>query len=317
MRLGLRTRFTDGRSSVYLCVIGSVHGGSCGCWGRSRFASGTGPSSWAPASSGRYSRCSRWSRAGRCRPTGSRRACGATSCRRARRRWCSSTSRTCGALLDGDGVANRHPRPRLRAAAGRAAMSTPCASSGLLGESRPREALALWRGDALADLADEPFAAAEIRRLEELRAAGVGVRDRRRPRGRSPRRGDRRARRAGRRAPAARAPARPADARALSRRPPVRGAGGLPRRARARSSSEIGVEPGAELRRLHERSSPRIRRSTCPRRPSRDARAAAAPAATRCSSAPPRCCSPASPRSASSACSSPRACRASTRTRSG
>jgi DNA-binding SARP family transcriptional activator len=32
-----------------------------------------------------------------------------------------------------------------------------------------REALNLWRGPALADLADEPFAAAEIRRLEELR----------------------------------------------------------------------------------------------------------------------------------------------------
>jgi ABC-type transport system substrate-binding protein/DNA-binding SARP family transcriptional activator len=36
-------------------------------------------------------------------------------------------------------------------------------------ETRPRDALALWRGEALADLADEPFAAAEIRRLEELR----------------------------------------------------------------------------------------------------------------------------------------------------
>ena len=32
----------------------------------------------------------------------------------------------------------------------------------------PREALALWRGDALADVAGEPFAAAEVRRLEEL-----------------------------------------------------------------------------------------------------------------------------------------------------
>ena len=32
-----------------------------------------------------------------------------------------------------------------------------------------RAALALWRGTALADLADEPFAGAEIRRLEELR----------------------------------------------------------------------------------------------------------------------------------------------------
>ena len=39
----------------------------------------------------------------------------------------------------------------------------------LLEESRPRDALALWRGDALADLADEPFAAAEIRRLDDLR----------------------------------------------------------------------------------------------------------------------------------------------------
>ena len=32
-----------------------------------------------------------------------------------------------------------------------------------------REALALWRGAPLADVADEPFAGAEIRRLEELR----------------------------------------------------------------------------------------------------------------------------------------------------
>ena len=39
----------------------------------------------------------------------------------------------------------------------------------LVDESRAREALALWRGDALADLAGEPFAAAEIRRLDDLR----------------------------------------------------------------------------------------------------------------------------------------------------
>ncbi len=39
----------------------------------------------------------------------------------------------------------------------------------LMDESRPREALALWRGEALADVADEPFARAEIRRLDELR----------------------------------------------------------------------------------------------------------------------------------------------------
>jgi YVTN family beta-propeller protein len=39
----------------------------------------------------------------------------------------------------------------------------------LIDEARGRDALALWRGEPLADLADEPFAAAEIRRLEELR----------------------------------------------------------------------------------------------------------------------------------------------------
>ncbi len=39
----------------------------------------------------------------------------------------------------------------------------------LVEESRAREALALWRGDALADVAGEPFAAAEIRRLDALR----------------------------------------------------------------------------------------------------------------------------------------------------
>jgi class 3 adenylate cyclase len=36
-----------------------------------------------------------------------------------------------------------------------------------------REALSLWRGPPLADLADEPFAGAEIRRLDELRLAAL------------------------------------------------------------------------------------------------------------------------------------------------
>jgi DNA-binding SARP family transcriptional activator/ABC-type transport system substrate-binding protein len=39
----------------------------------------------------------------------------------------------------------------------------------LMAASRPREALALWRGETLADVEAEPFAAAEIRRLEEQR----------------------------------------------------------------------------------------------------------------------------------------------------
>jgi DNA-binding SARP family transcriptional activator/WD40 repeat protein len=45
----------------------------------------------------------------------------------------------------------------------------------LLAQGAAREALSLWRGAALADVADEPFAAAEIRRLEELRASALEV----------------------------------------------------------------------------------------------------------------------------------------------
>jgi DNA-binding SARP family transcriptional activator len=41
--------------------------------------------------------------------------------------------------------------------------------AGRNGGGAAHEALALFRGDPLADLADEPFAATEIRRLQELR----------------------------------------------------------------------------------------------------------------------------------------------------
>ena len=51
--------------------------------------------------------------------------------------------------------------------------STRRASSGSSRDGAAREALALWRGPPLADVADEPFAAAEIRRLEELRLAAL------------------------------------------------------------------------------------------------------------------------------------------------
>ena len=47
----------------------------------------------------------------------------------------------------------------------------------------PRDALALWRGSALADVADEPFADAEIRRLDELWLRATELADRRRPGG--------------------------------------------------------------------------------------------------------------------------------------
>ncbi len=45
----------------------------------------------------------------------------------------------------------------------------------LVAEGSPREALALWRGAPLDDMAGEPFAAVEIRRLEELRLAALEV----------------------------------------------------------------------------------------------------------------------------------------------
>ena len=43
----------------------------------------------------------------------------------------------------------------------------------LIARGMPREALTLWRGPALDDVAGEPFAAAEVRRLEEMRLATV------------------------------------------------------------------------------------------------------------------------------------------------
>ena len=48
--------------------------------------------------------------------------------------------------------------------------STPCASSSSSGAShgRPRDALRLWRGQPFDDIADQPFAGAEVRRLEGL-----------------------------------------------------------------------------------------------------------------------------------------------------
>ena len=95
-----------------------------------------------------------------------------------------------------------------------------------------REALELWRGPPLAELASAPFAPAEIARLEEQRLAAVEVRVE------ADLAAGRHAELVGElqqltsRAPVARAAARAADARALSQRPPGRRAGGLPPRPR-------------------------------------------------------------------------------------
>ncbi|HET8988257.1 MAG TPA: AfsR/SARP family transcriptional regulator, partial [Humibacillus sp.] len=120
----------------------------------------------------------------------------------------------------------------------------------LIEEERAREALALWRGEALTDIADEPFAASEIRRLDELRlrAAELAIE------------ADLAAGRNG---------AVIAELEALAAQHPLRErlhaqrmlalyrsgrqseALEAYRTARAALVEQVGVEPGAELRQLH------------------------------------------------------------------
>ena len=165
------------------------------------------------------------------RPARSR-ACGAssapTSAAKMVQLYVSQLRKAAGRQRRGD----RDPRPRLRAAApadrgGRRALRAP---------ERRRVARArrsrCGAATPLADVAGEPFAAAEIRRLEELRLrATERAIDADLAAGRHAR-GARRARGAGRGASAARAAARAADAGAVPLGPPGRRAGGLPRRAR-------------------------------------------------------------------------------------
>jgi WD40 repeat protein/DNA-binding SARP family transcriptional activator len=121
----------------------------------------------------------------------------------------------------------------------------------LVARGMPREALALWRGPALDDVVGEPFAAAEIRRLDELRLAAVELaieRDLEAGRHRDvvgelevlvldePLR----ERLHGQRMLALYRCGRQADALDAYRQ------------ARAALVEEVGVEPGPELRRLHE-----------------------------------------------------------------
>ena len=199
-------------------------------------------------------------------------------------------------LLDGSGARIVTRERRLRAAAPDGEVDA-VRFERLLEESRAREALALWHGDALADVADEPFAAAEIRRLDELRLRAAESAIDERPGGGPARRGDRRARGARGRRAAARAPARAAHARAVPLRPPVGRARGLPRRAlgarradrrraRGRAAAAAGRDP---------RPGPRARRARGGRGGAGD-RAAAAAARAReagCWSPPPSWSSPA------------------------
>ena len=121
----------------------------------------------------------------------------------------------------------------------------------LIAQAAPREAMALWRGPPLDDMAGEPFAAAEIRRLEELRLGALEL-------------AIERDLAAGRHREVigeletlvAEEPLRERlhAQRMLALYRSGRQADALEgyRHARARLVDEIGVEPGPELRRLHD-----------------------------------------------------------------
>ena len=111
------------------------------------------------------------------------------------------------------------------------------------------EALSLWRGPPLAEVAYESFAQREILRLEEIRLEVLEERIQGGPRARAARSGRGRARCARTRASAARAAAIPADARALQVRPAGGGAQ-VYQDARETLVDELGIEPGRGLQEL-------------------------------------------------------------------
>ena len=155
-----------------------------------------------------------------------------------------------------------HDPARLCPAAAPGGRSTPHASSGSRREARCGgdaaraasccEALALWRGPALVDFAYEPFAQAEIARLEELRLAALEARieaDLRRAPPRAGRRAERLWRRTAARARGQLMVALSAAAARPTRSTSTSGARARSTRARPRAGPELRALEAASSRR--------------------------------------------------------------------
>ena len=216
---------------------------------------GIGRSPWGAQGSGRSWRCCCFTRTRWCPATGWSKSCGAAPSD-ASKTLQVAVSRLRKALGPGGPLVTRPPgyelqleRERLdlhrfedEARAGREALASGDAK---LARAKLGDALAIWRGPALADLAYEPFAQAEASRLEELRASVTEERIA------ADLELGHHADLVGElqelvtRHPLARAPAPPADARPLPLRPPGRRARGLP-----------GRPPGAHGR-ARDRAGPR------------------------------------------------------------
>ena len=220
-------------------------------WARWRCATASGCCRSAGPSGARWRRCCCSRRTGPCRPGVSWTECGASSRppprparSRTRSRGCvppwatESRAGPAGYLLRVE--PGELDLDRFRTLVAEASGADAPAAAELL-----RQALALWRGPALADLEGEP-AHAGAAHLDELRLDHAGAAHRRRPRARPPHRARVRAGGAHRRASLPRAPLGPAPACPLPVRPPGRRPGRLrPRPPRARRPARRRAGPGA------------------------------------------------------------------------
>ena len=169
---------------AYGCVKGPpIHATGCSTLSSGRiqisvlgpWRSASAASRWPSvrASRAHYSPCSRCTRARPSRPPGSWKACGGSATGECPQDGPALRPQLRKALANGDDGGEILTRGRgyeLRLGDGGLDAQR---FEQLITRGHPREALVLWRGAPLADVADEPFAGGEIRRLEELRLRAI------------------------------------------------------------------------------------------------------------------------------------------------